>query len=178
MLHKIVLSSELLNEMFMELLSDFEHRGYYGPKETEYLEQPAKVLTQLFIERMNSIESEARRINSTRVYTDMRDIEPNAEQVLRQMLTRHNGNLPHALWDICPPWEICKTAIFEDAFKGDLISDREALERYQDKKRVFFCDAKDYNSLVDFTTLEEAYENVLPYEKFMELGPFAKGGQN
>jgi hypothetical protein len=169
MLHKIVLSSELLNEMFMELLSDFEHRGYYGPKETEYLEQPAKVLTELFIERMNSIESEARRQGNN---------EPNAEQVLRQMLTRHNGNLPHALWDICPSWEICKTAIFEDAFKGDLISDREALERYQDKKRVFFCDPKDYNSLVDFTTLEEAYENVLPYETFMNLGPFAKGDDN
>jgi hypothetical protein len=169
MLHKIVLSSELLNEMFMELLSDFEHRGYYGPKETEYLEQPAKVLTELFIERMNSIESEARRQGNN---------EPNAEQVLRQMLTRHNGNLPHALWDICPSWEICKTAIFEDAFKGDLISDREALERYQDKKRVFFCDPKDYDSLVDFTTLEEAYENVLPYETFMNLGPFAKGDDN
>jgi hypothetical protein len=166
MLHKLVLSSELLNKMFIELLSDFEHRGYYGPKETEYLEQPAKVLTELFIERMNSIESEARRQGNN---------EPNAEQVLRQMLTRHNGNLPHALWDICPSWEICKTAIFEDAFKGDLISDREALERYQDKKRVFFCDPKDYNSLVDFTTLEEAYENVLPYETFMNLGPFAKG---
>jgi hypothetical protein len=169
MLHKIVLSSELLNEMFMELLSDFEHRGYYGPKETEYLEQPAKVLTELFIERMNSIESEARRQGNN---------EPNAEQVLRQMLTRHNGNLPHALWDICPSWEICKTAIFEDAFKGDLISDREALERYQDKKRVFFCNPKDYDSLVDFTTLEEAYENVLPYETFMNLGPFAKGDDN